>query len=126
MLENHCLSETQSTKLKYIQGNTSYHFIPVSTSDFLAQINFNRFLFFSRDNVCIFKHAYMYTLYIGHGQNTFSPQNSIHCSSLKKKNKKTPLYSEMNPLPVSIYRAISFFLMVSYILLYWMYVSYLT
>lgn len=125
MLENHCLSETQSTKLKYIQGNTSYHFISVSTSDFLAQINFNKFLFFSRDSVCIFKHAYMY-IYRSWTKHNFS-QNSIHCSSLKKtKTKKTSLYSEMNPFPVSIYRAISFFLMVGYILLYWMDVSYLT
>lgn len=42
-----------------------------------------------------------------------------------KKKKKTLLYSEMNPFPVPIYRAISFFLMAGYIILSWMDVSYL-
>lgn len=65
--------------------------------------------------------------YIGFRQNTIFPKIPIHCSSLKKtKTKKTSPYSEMNPFPVSTYRCISFFLMVGYILLYWMDVSYLT
>lgn len=109
MLASHRLSETQGTKSKYMQENTSYRFTPVATPNFLSPeaTSFNNFLCFLHEILYAYSTIHICTYNI----QTMNKTNVFYLNStyFVLHFYKNLLHSEINPFAISIYRATSFF-----------------